>query len=53
MDGTTVTIKLSAGIASTLRISASMEIEMLIEKAREAAARSRQNGDNRVYTILL
>jgi hypothetical protein len=51
LDGTAVNIKLSTGIVSSMRITAAMEIEMLIEKAREAVARSRQDGDGQAYTV--
>lgn len=53
LDGTSVDIKLGAGIVSALRISASMEIEMLIEKAREAAALTEQDGENQIHTIFI
>ncbi|HSO11503.1 MAG TPA: diguanylate cyclase [Anaerolineales bacterium] len=51
LDGTAVNIKLSTGIVSSMRITAAMEIEMLIEKAREAVARSRQDGDGQAHTV--
>jgi diguanylate cyclase (GGDEF)-like protein len=50
LDGTAVDIKLSTGIVSAQRISVSMEIEMLIEKAKEAVAHSKEDGDDQVYT---
>jgi two-component system chemotaxis response regulator CheY len=53
LDGTAVNIKLGTGVVSSLRITVATEIEMLIEKAREAVARSRQDGDGQVYTIFL
>jgi two-component system chemotaxis response regulator CheY len=53
LDGTPVGIKLGAGIASSMRITVAMEIEMLIEKAREAVARSRQDGNSQVHTIFV
>ena len=53
LDGTAVNIKLNAGVVSSMRITVAMEIEMLIEKAREAIARSRQDGGNQIYTIFL
>jgi hypothetical protein len=36
-----------------MRITAATEIEMLVEKAREAATRSRQDGDHQVQTIFI
>lgn len=53
MNGTAVNIKLNAGIVSSMRITVAMEIEILIEKAREAIARSHQDGGNQIYTIFL
>jgi diguanylate cyclase (GGDEF)-like protein len=53
LDGTAVDIKLSTGIVSAQRISVSMEIEMLIEKAKEAVAHSKEDGDDQVYTIFI
>jgi two-component system, cell cycle response regulator len=53
LDGTAVDIKLSIGIVSSMRITAATEIESMIEKAREAAARSLQNGDGQIHTIFV
>ncbi len=53
LDGTAVDIKLGTGIVSAQRISVSMEIEMLIEKAKEAVAHSKEDGDDQVYTIFI
>jgi len=53
LDGTAVNLKLSTGIVSSLRITVSMEIEMLIDKAKEAAALSHKDGENQVHTIFL
>jgi diguanylate cyclase (GGDEF)-like protein len=53
LDGTPLNITINAGIASSQRVTASMEIELLIEKAKEAVASARQDGDNQVHTIFL
>jgi diguanylate cyclase (GGDEF)-like protein len=53
LDGTALDLKLSTGVVSAQRISVSMEIEMLIEKAGEAVARAKQDGDTQVYTIFI
>lgn len=53
LDGTAVRIQLNAGIVSSLNITAAMEMEMLIEKAGEAAVRSRQSADGQVHTIFI
>jgi two-component system chemotaxis response regulator CheY len=53
LDGTALDVKLGAGVVSSMRITAATEIEMLIDKAGEALAGSRQDGDNQVHTIFL
>lgn len=53
LDGTTITVKMSTGIVSAQRISVSLEIKTLIEKAMEASARAKQDGDNQVHTIFI
>ena len=53
MDGTAVNVNLSAGIASALQITASTEIEMLIQKAIEAVKQAKREGGNQVYTVFL
>jgi two-component system, cell cycle response regulator len=53
LDGTAVNLDLHMGIVSSLRISATMEIEMLIEQAKEAASRAQQDGDNQIHTIFI
>jgi diguanylate cyclase (GGDEF)-like protein len=52
-DGQPVSVGLSAGIASMLRISASTELQPLIEQARQARARARENGGNQVYLTFI
>ena len=53
LDGTVVDINLSIGIVSSTRITTATEIEMMIEKGREAAARSRQNGNGQIHTVFI
>jgi diguanylate cyclase (GGDEF)-like protein len=53
LDGTPVNVMISAGIASSLRITASTEVETFIEKAIEAVTRGRQDGDSQVHTVFL
>jgi diguanylate cyclase (GGDEF)-like protein len=45
----TLTVKMSAGIASASRISASTEVEPLIQQARQAMSRAKEAGGNQVY----
>jgi two-component system chemotaxis response regulator CheY len=53
LDGSPINVTVSAGVVSSLRITASLELEMLIEKAKEAVTRAKQDGGNQVYTIFL
>ena len=53
LDGTPVNVMISAGIASSLRITASTEVETFIEKAIEAVTRGRKDGDSQVHTVFL
>ena len=53
MDGTAVTVKLSAGIAAAMQITAATEIEMLIQKATEAVRQAKREGGNQVYIVFL
>lgn len=50
---TPLEIRLSAGVASASRISASTEIETLIQRALEAMQRARENGGNQVNLVYL
>lgn len=53
LDGTNVDIDLCTGVVSCQRVSVSMEIEMLIEKAKEAVARAKEYGGDQAYTIFI
>lgn len=53
MDGTALTISVSAGIASAAHITASTEVETLIQKASEAVLQAKREGGNQVYTVYL
>jgi len=44
-------VKVSAGIASAARITASTEVEPLIQQARQAMARAKEAGGNQVFLI--
>jgi diguanylate cyclase (GGDEF)-like protein len=52
-NDTSLNIKLSAGIASMARISASTEIEPLIEQSRQAMSRAKESGGNQVFLIYI
>jgi diguanylate cyclase (GGDEF)-like protein len=51
MDGTELKVNLSVGIVSSGRITASTEIEMLMNNTREALALAQRAGDNQIHTI--
>lgn len=53
MDGTEVKVSLSAGIASSARITAATEIEALIEHTREAVGVAKRAGGNQIHTIYI
>jgi diguanylate cyclase (GGDEF)-like protein len=53
LDGTPVDIELDTGVVSTLRVTVSMEIEALIEQAKEAAAHLQEDGESPIHTIFL
>jgi len=48
-----LTVNISAGVASVMRISANSEIEPMILSAREAVTRAREEGGNQVYLTYL
>lgn len=53
LDGTTVRLNIGVGVVSSARITATTEMETLIEKAREALARIKRNGGNQAETIYI
>lgn len=53
VDGTTVQLNIGIGVISSARITATTEMEMLIEKAKEVLARIKRNGGNQVDTIFI
>lgn len=53
LDGTTIKVTLSAGIASAVHITASIEIEQLTEKAIEALKQAKREGGNQAVTVFV
>jgi two-component system chemotaxis response regulator CheY len=53
LDGTALNLDVSAGVVSYLRVTVSAEMEILIEKVKEALTRGRQEGTGQVHTIFL
>ncbi len=48
-EGQVLPVGISAGIATALQIHASTEVQPLIDQARQARARARENGGNQVF----
>ena len=46
-------VKISAGIASVARISTSIEVEPLIQHARQAMARAKDAGGNQIFMVFV
>ena len=53
LDGTDVTVCISAGIVSSARISVSTEMDALIEHAKEAVAIAKRAGGNQIHMIFV
>jgi two-component system chemotaxis response regulator CheY len=53
IDGTPVEIRASVGIISSTHISASTEIELLIQQAKEALSHAQRQGGNQVHTVFV
>jgi two-component system, cell cycle response regulator len=53
LDGTIVHVKLSAGIACAVHITASTEIQVLIEKALEAMRQAKREGGDQIPTVFV
>ena len=46
-------VKVSAGVASIMRITSTTEVEPIIQSARPAVARAKEAGGNQVYLVFL
>lgn len=53
LDGTNLSVKLSAGIAAAVHITAATEVEHMIERASEAMKQARREGGNQVSTVFV
>ncbi len=51
LDGSAINIKVSAGITCSTHITASTEIDALIQRAQEAVAQAQREGGNRSYML--
>jgi len=53
LDGTALKVNISVGVVSSTRITVNMEIDMLIEKAKELISAIKRNGGNQVETVFI
>ena len=53
LDGTVVHVKLSAGVAFSDRITASTEVQVLIDRALEAMGQAKREGGNQVAAVIV
>lgn len=51
MDGRNLSVQLSAGIVSSVHVTAATEVEFLVEKAVEAMKQAKREGGNQVSTV--
>jgi diguanylate cyclase (GGDEF)-like protein len=53
MDGTPLDIYVSVGVVSSVHISASTEVDILIQHAKEALSHAKREGGNQVHTVFV
>ncbi len=53
LDDTAVNVNISLGVVSSMRITVNMDIEMLIQKAKELISAVKRNGGNQVETVFI
>lgn len=53
IDGTPLDIRVSVGVVSSVHISASTEIDALIQHAKEALSHAKRAGGNQVHTVFV
>ncbi|HLF73690.1 MAG TPA: diguanylate cyclase [Anaerolineales bacterium] len=53
MDGRPLSLRVSAGIACAVHISAATEIEAVIQQAKEALSDARRQGGNQAHTVFV
>jgi GGDEF domain-containing protein len=53
LDGREVKVSISAGVASTTRITVATEIEVLIRNAMEAVAHAKREGGNQSHMVFV
>ena len=53
LDGTELNVSVSAGIVSSIRITAATEIDVLIQHAKEAVAHAKREGGNQSHMVFV
>ena len=53
LDGSEISVSVSAGIVCSTHITAATEIDILIQRAREAVAHAKREGGNQSYTVFI
>ena len=53
LDGTALKVNINVGIVSSVRVTVNMEVDMLIEKAKELISAIKRNGGNQVETVFI
>ena len=53
LDGTELKVSISAGIVSSIHITASTEIDSLIQHAKEAVAHAKREGGNQAHMVFV
>ena len=53
LDGTALNVNISIGVVSSVRITVAMEVDMLVDKAKELITAIKRNGGNQVETVFI
>jgi len=53
LDGTAIKVNISVGVVSSTRITVNMEVDLLIEKAKELISAIKRNRGNQVETVFI
>jgi len=53
LDGTALNVSISIGVVASLRITVTMEVDMLIEKAKVLISNIKRNGGDQVETVFI
>jgi diguanylate cyclase (GGDEF)-like protein len=53
LDGTALNVNINVGVVASVRIAVNVEMDMLIEKAKELISAAKRNGGNQVETMFI